>query len=191
MIVGHTATVLELPAFAEHKIIRDFLRAWLTWRGDSMVPHRNQIKLTDISSQLTTTVLLDMRSEREMVFRYAGSRVEELYKLDLLHKNYLDLTDISVRGIRSKRLWHVVTQPAVAVWAATTADDVDCMGASVPLISDTPDVPHMLLQILVPMKDFREMNRPLRSVARRTIGFADKFKFLDIGAGLPDPGFES
>ena len=187
----HPEFLIELPDFANHNALRGFFAAWHRWRGEAIAPKRSQIKLNDMHELMRGTMLLDAIAPETLMFRYTGSIYQDMYKFDFTGLNYLDITEKSVRPLRSKRLWAIVDQPCAAVWTAPGADGVDFIGASVPILPDDPDHPAKIMQVLVPLRDMHHISTESWQVPRDKVIFSDHFRYVDIGAGKPDTSVES
>ncbi|TNE61817.1 MAG: PAS domain-containing protein [Alphaproteobacteria bacterium] len=192
MAAGNNEARFSFPAFATHQHIVAFFSAWRNWRGDAMVPTRSQIRLADIPHLMRGCMLLDMHGPDQIVFRYAGSLFQDLYKFDFTGANYLDITEPATRDMRSRRLMAVVEQPAAAVWTAPGVDTVDFIGASVPILADHPGQPPLLMQVCIHLKDLHHIRPATMAVGREKVEISNRFRFIDIGAGIPaDESLES
>lgn len=188
MVINKTKTDFKLPDFADHPAMREFLSAWDDWRGDNTVPNRSNVKLNDISSFMSHTMLLDMVSPSEIICRYIGSIFMDIYAKDFTGQNYLDLTESQFREMRSKRLSAVVNQPCVAAWTTKTdmggGQTAHSVGLSLPIIPTVKDAPMQLMQTLVfsvPVPR-SEYGKPTRF---QHLEFSNRFETIDIGAGHP------
>lgn len=181
----------DLPAFADNKDVRDLLAAWDRWRGDALLPNRDDIRLMDVPELMRGAMLLDAVSKDEFIFRYAGSLYEDMYGFDFMGKNYMDLTEGALKPIRSQRLWGIVSQPAAAVWTTPSVESIDFTGVSMPILPDDPSQPRKIMQIVMLTREISEVSHKVRAQRRENIYFSDHFKYLDIGAGLPDTSVES
>ncbi|NVJ98660.1 MAG: PAS domain-containing protein [Alphaproteobacteria bacterium] len=183
--------ILDLPEFAKHVAILDFLQSWHRWRGDGLLPKRAAIKLSDMPELMRGAMMLDAFAPERMIFRFAGSLYHDMYGFEFEGLNYLDITEPEVRAIRAKRLWGVVSQPAIAVWTAPGAEGVNFVGASVPLLPDDPTHPRKIMQVLVALKDMAGVSKEAWNTRRDNVVFSPHFRYLDIGAGKPDNGAEA
>jgi len=181
----------DLPPFADTKAVRDLLAAWDRWRGDALLPKRDDIRLMDVPELMRGAMLLDAVSPTEFIFRYAGSLYEDMYGFDFTGKNYMDLTEDALKPIRSRRLWGMVSQPAAAVWTTPSVESVDFTGVSMPIQSNDPSHPPKIMQVVMLTREISEVSHKVRAQRRENIYFSDHFKYLDIGAGLPDTSIES
>lgn len=188
MTSGVINTSFDLPDFADHSAMHQFLCAWDGWRGNNLVPNRNNVRLSDISSVMSHTMLFDMVSPTEILCRFMGSIFMDIYGKDFTGHNYLDITQPQFRDIRSRRLFAVVNQPCAAVW--TTKSDMgggkiaNSVGASVPITAAHEGAPMQLMQTLVfsvavPRSEY---GKPTRF---KHIEFSNQFETIDIGAGRP------
>lgn len=181
----------EIPAFAQDPSIRAFLAAWNRWRGQAVAPKRSDIRLGDIPGLMRGVMLMDAFAPEKMVFRYAGSQYQDMYKFDFTGLNYMDITPQENRALRAKRLWGVVAQPAAAVWTTPPVGNVDFIGASVPILPDEEGHPRKIMQLTVLSKEVHEAKVAAREYERETVYLSDNFRYIDIGAGKPDTGVEA
>jgi len=191
MPAGGYKPVTEFPDFADHARIRDFFDAWQRWRGDALVPKRSQVKPGDIPHLMSGSMLLDVLGPKTFIVRYAGSLYQDLYRFDFTGKNYIELTEPEYQDVRAKRLYGVVEQPAAAVWMTPMVDTVDFVGASVPILPDSPDQPGMIMQVLVHLRDLHHIQPSTIAQRHDDVHLSMRFRYLDIGAGLPDTKFEA
>lgn len=180
----------DLPSFARHPSVFGFLDTWHTWRGDKLMPRRGQVKTHQIADLMRGMMMMDVPAPEKLIFRYAGSIYQDLYGFDFTGLNYLDITEPQVRHIRSKRLWGVVAQPAAAVWTVPRVDQLDFIGASVPIAPDDPAHPPKIMQVVIPMRELTAARAKAWN-APDNVTFGDRFRYVDIGAGKPDTGVEA
>ncbi|MCJ9427649.1 PAS domain-containing protein [Kordiimonas marina] len=183
--------VTEFPDFADHQQIRDFFDAWHRWRGEALVPKRSQIKPGEIPHLMSGCMLLDMYGLDRIVFRYAGSLLQDFYGVDFTGKNYYELTAPADRDMRARRLLNVAEQPAAAVWTTPAIDTVDFVGASVPVLPDDLGQPLIVMQVMVHLRDLHHVRPSTIAQRHDTVHLSQKFRYLDIGAGLPDQSVEA
>ena len=178
----------DLPDFANRPSIHRFINAWDKWRGDAMIPNRRDVKLSDIQSIASGMVIFDMYSHSNIRCRFIGSMFTDLYGHDYTGKNYLDITEPSVRKCRAERMFSVVEQPCIAAWAIAANAPLDplptTVGVSVPIAPKNPDHPMQLMQMMevlthVNARVFQQHGDELN------IHYATSFIGIDIGAGTP------
>ncbi len=154
-----------------------------------MVPVKSDVKLEQIQSGLHSIGVFDMCSYTDIRCRYIGSFFTDIYGHDYTGRNYLDLTEESDRKARSARMFSLVEQPCIAVWAVTANAPEDerttTVGLSVPIQADDPARPPQVMQI---MKVFTPVPNLLfeKKTGEAVVHFASSFIPIDIGAGLPD-----
>lgn len=191
MDTGSFGLVEGFPAFADHPQIRAFFESWHRWRGAELVPRRSQVKPGEIPHLMSGCMLLDMHDTETMIFRYAGSLLQDFYGVDFTGKNYVELTAEVARDARVRRLMGVAVQPAAAVWTTPAIDTVDFVGASVPVLPDEPDQPPMVMQVMVHLRDLHHVRPSTIAQKRSSVHLSEQFRYLDIGAGLPDRSVEA
>ncbi len=178
----------ELPNFAALPQMCELLVAWNSWRGDDIVPLRSDVKLADVNNFLSHTMLLDMEIPDRIHCRYVGSVFHEIYGQDFTGQNYLDVTALRDRDIRSKRLFATANQPCIAVWTVK-GDGVynglpSATGASMPVRPDNPDKPMQLMHVVVQLGEVVFSEFASRE-KRENVQLSDRFSLVDIGVGVP------
>ncbi|WP_262689537.1 PAS domain-containing protein [Kordiimonas aestuarii] len=180
-----------LPGFADHGALFDFLGAWNRWRAGALAPKRSEVRLQDMQNLMRGMMLMDVRDADHVMFRYVGSLYQDIYGYDFTGLNYLDITEAKVRELRSRRLWSVVAQPVVAVWTTPSVLGTDFIGVSVPLFPDAPDTVRKIMQVLVPIREYHHIAAERQRRNQKHVEFSDQFRYIDIGAGVPDRRLEA
>lgn len=180
----------QLPAFADYVALKDFICAWDRWRGNELAPKRSQIKLQDMPDLMRGMMLMEAVSPTELVFRFSGSLYQDIYGFDFTGLNYLDITEVHARDLRSRRLWPVAAFPVMAVWATPSVLGTDFVGVSVPIMPDTPGDVRKIMQVLVPVRDHHHLATERKRRGQSHVEFSEQFRYLDIGAGKPDSAVE-
>ncbi|WP_262695842.1 PAS domain-containing protein [Kordiimonas aquimaris] len=183
-----TETNFELPQYADHPDICQLLAAWDNWRGDSLLPKRADIKLTDVSNLLKSSLMFDMISDTRIICRYIGSTFLDIYGQDFTGHNYLDLTHPDERAERSRRLMVVAKHPCIAAWAVTIVsskdESIDIVGVSVPIQPNTDDAPMQLMQVAAILRPIPHSSFT-KSDEQNVVNSSDQYSSIDIGAGMP------
>ena len=183
-----TKCSFKLPKFAAMPRMHELLTAWDSWREDDNVPLRSAVKLSQINSFLSQTMLLDMEIPDRVHCRYVGSVFQEIYGQDFTGQNYLDITASRDRDVRSKRLFAIAKQPCIAVWAAEGEQGPgglpSATGASMPVRPDNPDSPMQLMHVVVQLGEVA-FSGLANQVRRENVQLSDHFTLIDIGAGIP------
>lgn len=183
--------VPELPAFADHPALRDFLEVWNGWRGAAIAPRRADINPLDIPELMRGVTLMDAIAPENLHIRYVGSLLCEIVGQDITGQNYIEYTAPEVREIRSRRLWGVVSQPAAAVWMSPWEHDAQFVGLSVPVLPSVDGLPMKLMQVLIPLRDTHHMASERKRNPINNVTLSNQFRYVDIGAGKPDISVEA
>ncbi|WP_417461417.1 PAS domain-containing protein [Kordiimonas sp.] len=183
--------VPELPAFADHPALRDFLEVWNGWRGVAIAPRRADINPLDIPELMRGVTLMDAIAPENLHIRYVGSLLCEIVGQDITGQNYIEYTAPEVREIRSRRLWGVVSQPAAAVWMSPWEHDAQFVGLSVPVLPSVDGLPMKLMQVLIPLRDTHHMASERKRNPINNVTLSNQFRYVDIGAGKPDISVEA
>ncbi len=155
------------------------------------MPLRSQIKTNDLPDLMRGMMLLEAQAPDSFIFRFSGSLYQDIYGFDFTGMNYLEITDISVRGLRSRRLWSLVEQPAGAVWTTPSVEGQDFVGVSVPIAPDEPDTVLKIMQVVVPVLGVQGLAAERKRRRQSHVEFSDQFRYIDIGAGKPDSALEA
>ncbi len=163
------------------------LRAWDKWRGTALLPTRADMFLEDISAILGNVTLLELRGPDEAVVRLAGTRICEVFGQELKGRNYLDLVPPEARGLRARRLQYMIAHPCGAVlqgtYSARSGMTFRSEQVALPVRPATPDAAPQLLTVAAVMPG---QPRPTHMPESELGRLPDTFRFLDIGAGIPN-----
>lgn len=182
-------TEFSLPAFAAHDEIRELFSTWDRWRGDKLFPSRLETNLKDIGTYLEAVVLFEVHNHDDLRIRYFGSMLMDFFGKDYTGRNYKDLTPEGFWPTRSKRLMGLVETPCASVWTTRGisygVEQEFSVGASFPVASKAAQAPDQILQICLP---YPGMERPVFEPRPTSspIELADRYSFVDIGAGVGD-----
>lgn len=99
---------------------RHLLAAWKSWRSagsnkSDMLPHRRDMDLVSIARLMPRLVLLDVFSPQRMIFRLAGTEIENITGLRLTGRDHILMAHPEQRASRSRLLWGAATQPCGAL----------------------------------------------------------------------------
>jgi hypothetical protein len=165
---------------------KEFVAAWLRWRGEKLLPRRADVDLGSIRRLLGSVILFELRTPDTVMVKVAGTQLREHYGFELTGTNYVELAPQAQRPTRQYRMWQSVSRPCgsrlvrehrVQTGRVTLAEVV-----SVPLDGDRPAAPRMLLAHVRPYTVRYESGQP---ADESTFVIAGEFTFLDIGAGVP------
>lgn len=165
---------------------RPLVAAWLRWRGDALVPCRDQLDLAQIKRELAMVSMLELKSPDEVLVRVSGSGITPFKGVDLTGTNLRDLTPKAAWPVRSYRLLSVVRHP--------------CGGALMHEVRQGEELLHVVAMIVLPLRPAAPEGNPLVLIQLiRTdrpgvtptapgpegLPLPDAFSFIDIGAGAP------
>jgi hypothetical protein len=170
---------------------RQFVDAWLKWRGNRMVPTRDDMDLGDIKSNLGTLVLFDVVGPDDIMFRLCGSRLrmDDVIDVEPTGRNYKDLTSPEDWPARSHRFMTMSRHPCGGVMTLRLQGKHDgqvahleCVNLPIATSAD-PSVPCQLICCNTPLEPKLGMAEPPRL---RTFPAVSGFVFVDIGAGVAE-----
>ncbi|GHD43306.1 hypothetical protein GCM10017083_09260 [Thalassobaculum fulvum] len=168
---------------------RDFLDAWMRWRGDAVAPRRGQIELGDVARHLHWLSVLEIRSAEDMVFRLVGSSINA--------SRGRELTGTSLKNLSRPEDWPRRSRINVALaerpcglcfrvlFGYTIGPPVYSEYVCLPVFADTDDAPRQLFTIRQPVENVA-LKLPQLDPVYNQVGEANRF--VDIGAGVPDIG---
>ncbi|MEQ9643746.1 MAG: PAS domain-containing protein [Alphaproteobacteria bacterium] len=163
------------------------LRAWDRWRSAALLPSRADMRLEHISALLANVSLLEVRGPDEAVVRLAGTRICEIFGQELKGTNYLDLVPPEVRLLRAQRLQYMIHQPCGAIlhgtYSARSGMAFRVEQVALPIRPVASNAAPQLISVaaLLPGQP-RPTNVPESELGR----LPETFRFLDVGAGLPN-----
>ena len=185
MMRAHPGEELEIKT----EEARALFAAWQNWRGDALMPSRDDMVLSDITALMPYLTLLEIRSPDEFIVRLAGTAILEATGFELTGTNYLDLAAPELRPLRSARVWRQAQQPCGSLMHNRHGPgggfDRWVEVLSLPMRAANSEGPIQFLGVtamidpgLLLLGDF------VSEVAK----VADRFTSIDIGAGVPaDP----
>ncbi len=185
--------MFDLPEFAKTDDIKFVISAWNKWRGEKLFPSRENVNLRDISKYLNAVMLFDMNSYEDIHIRYFGSRLMDYFGAAYTGTNDLAVTDPEIKDIRVKRMFGIVELPCAAVWTTRGinfgVEQSFSVGINFPVATRNSDkMPNQLLQICIPLE---HTEQPVFIEQPKTnVNFADRYVFVDIGAGKADSSVE-
>jgi len=166
---------------------RPFVDAWLRWRGDALVPSRDQLDLNQIKRDLAMVSMLEIKGPDEVRIRVAGSGITPFKGFDPTGMNLAELTPKADWPVRRYRLQSIVRHP--------------CGGALIHEVWRDGALLHAAAVVTLPLLPAAAGGNPLLLLlAVRTdepgasptapgsplLPIADTFNFVDIGAGAPE-----
>jgi hypothetical protein len=171
---------------AEESHCRRFLGTWMKWRGQRVVPVRDDALPEDLGAALPALAILEVEARDRVTIRIAASDAMSLTGQKLKGANLLDLTRPEDRAARMVRLWQLVTTPCGVL---TDAHLILKSGMTCPMrslilpVTAAADTAPRLLYIVT---DFSEAREPGPGDKAHIIPLSETYRFVDIGAGVPD-----
>ncbi|MBT5194373.1 MAG: PAS domain-containing protein [Rhodospirillaceae bacterium] len=180
--------IVELLEHIQSEDCRAFVEAWQKWRGSDLVPRRAQVRLDDIAPQLPWLSLLEVKSKAEAIYRLSGSLIDETLGINLTGKNFIETAPPEQRALRGERTWAVATAPCGSLFQIpieyTSGRRLPSEIISLPVAPDDPGAAMQTFSICA-IADNTLVERP--SIAPGHIPMSQEYRFIDIGAGIPDP----
>lgn len=165
---------------------RPFVDAWLRWRGDALVPNRNQLDLNQIKRDLAMVSLLEMKGPDEVRIRVAGSGITPFKGFDPTGMNLAELTPKADWPVRRHRLQAIVRHPCGGALIHEARENGELLHATavvtLPLLPAADDGNPLLL--LLTVRTDQPGANPV-AAATPLLPIPDVFNFIDIGAGAP------
>ena len=165
---------------------RRLFDAWIVTRGPSLLPRRSAIDIRAFRGILPNIAMLEVRNPDLVLVRLAGTAYRDIFGFEPTWENLLDITPASIRRLRSYRYHMGVSQPCGAVAELSFAYSTEATDAfeflSLPL---APDLPGQAPLVICAIESLLGRRWKRRESAQVVGGPADNFRFLDIGAGVP------
>lgn len=166
---------------------RDFVHAWLRWRGDAVAPRRGGIALDDIARHLRWLSVLEIRSAEEQMFRLVGTAINETRGRELTGTNLKDLSRPADWPRRSGINLAMAGQPCGlhfrVLFGYSLGPPVASEYVCLPVFADDDAAPRQLFTIREPLENVT-FRLPQLDAVYNQVG--DDNRFVDIGAGVPD-----
>jgi hypothetical protein len=180
-------TANQLRRSVQEPESRRFIDAWLGWRGSDLIPGRRALELADIKSMLKLVLLFELRSAAQVYIRVAGTGMRDYLGFELTGSNYMALTPFVDRPVRYFRFRQIADRPCGGVMLYNqrlgSGEVVPSEVVSLPIAPDDPQAPKLVISHATPLGP----QPPSPSVPHMLqLHLAEEFRFLDIGAGVPD-----
>jgi hypothetical protein len=140
----------------------------------------------DLGAAMSALAILEVQSRDRITIRVASSTAMSLTGQKLKGTNLLDLTRPEDRTFRRDRLWQLVTTPCGVV---TDAHVILKSGMTCPMrslilpVTAAADASPRLLYVVT---DFGEAREPGPDDKTHIIPLSESYRFVDVGAGVPD-----
>lgn len=177
-------TLLAAPS---DQISRRFVAAWLGWRGTGkLAPRRAAIELGDIKELLGRVILFELIGPEEIRVKVAGSQLRDHTDFEATGRNFAEITPAEQWPLRQWRMTQMASIPCGGVMI-TRDTDVEGEGSTfetvtLPLEPDEPGKPRLLLSNVAVIGGVYD---PPRKGRAQLVPLADEFRFIDLGAGMP------
>ena len=168
---------------------RAFAEAWQRWRGVELVPRRAAVRIEEISKLLPLVSLVELISPDLARVRLAGTALCEAMGVELSGLNYFEMTEPEDRALRVARTMPLSEHPCASHYmhplAYQSGRTIPTEGLSLPVLPDDSSAPPQFFAIWCALED---MHLEGTTVEPNKVPMAEGFQFVDIGAGIPDPG---
>jgi hypothetical protein len=177
-----------LLAAPRDQMSRRFVAAWLAWRSTGrLVPMRGDVELGDIKALLGRVLLFELVGPTEILVKVAGSQLRDHAAFEATGKNFAELTPPGQWPLRQWRMEQMAARPCGGIMI-TRGDGASGFGATfetvtLPLAPDAPGKPRLLMSNVAVVGGVYE---PPAKDRPHTVPLVDEFRFLDLGAGVPD-----
>ena len=167
---------------------RRFVEAWLGWRGTGrLLPMRSAVQIGDVQDLLGRIMLFEVLAPDEILIKVAGTQLRDHVNFEATGKNFRDVTPPGHWPIRRYRMTKMAETPCgglfITVDRATTGTGAFYETVTLPIEPDEAGRPRQLITNVMPIGDVRAAPLPTRAPV---FDMADRFSFLDLGAGKPD-----
>jgi hypothetical protein len=195
--IGVAMNTLGSPAYLDQALLaapreqanRQFIAAWLGWRGAGRnLPKRSAVELEDIKHLLGRVVLLEIISGDDIRIKVAGSQLREHANFEATGKNFADITPPEQWPTRRWHLTEMATRPCGGALITRdtqtlTGEGVSFEAVTLPVEPERPAGPRLLMSNVAVLGGIYE---PAAKHRPQIIRLADEFRFLDLGAGIPN-----
>ncbi|WP_300302605.1 PAS domain-containing protein [Ferrovibrio sp.] len=189
-LLSEPPAMAQLPGQADNRLSDDsrvFLACWNRWRGTRLLPRRADMDITSIARLMPRILLLEISGPDRMVFRLAGTEIEQHLGRRLQGHDYLAMVAPDRQPRRAMLMWRIVNQPCAAMNTYRITEpngeqrQIQICGA--PILADEPDAP---IQWLAVVSNLRRLGWGEAGSAFDPS--ATRLHLIDIGAGLPQLG---
>ncbi|MEQ9640413.1 MAG: PAS domain-containing protein [Alphaproteobacteria bacterium] len=162
-----------------------FAEAWERWRGDKLVPTRDDIRPERLGAAMRATTVLHVEAPDRITIRLASVNYELLLGHSAKGINFVELAAPQHRQMRIERHQNMIRTPCggLARSRVVPPNGLTVMARNLILpVASGPDGPIDFVYNVAHV----ERPRPLADNGERDIApLAAEFDYLDIGAGLP------
>lgn len=164
---------------------RAFVDAWLRWRGDKLVPTREDIRPEMLGAALQTMSVLQVESPEHISVRLVSAQYELLIGRPTKGANYVEMAAPAHRPLRIQRHQNIVNTPCGALTRTRIVSDNGLATVARCVILPVAASPAGPVNYVYNAADI-ERGRHLAPPTERDLApLAEEFDYIDIGAGLP------
>ncbi len=177
-----------LLAAPHDQMSRRFVAAWLGWRGiGRRLPKRADVELGDIKELLGRVMLFELVGPGNILVKVAGSQLRDHAAFEATGKNFADLTPPGQWPLRQWRMQEMAARPCGGVMITRGQGAAGFGGTfetvTLPLEPDAPGKPRLLISNVAVIGAVYE---PPAKDRPHVVPLVDEFRFLDLGAGVPE-----
>ncbi len=191
MDIPESASPLDqaLLAAPHDQMNRHFIAAWLAWRGPGrLMPKRSAVELEDVKGLLGRVILFELGGGDEILVRVAGSQLREHGNFEATGRNLRDLTPSEQWPVRRWRMNATATLPCGARMVSidtrtSSGEEVAFETVTLPIEPDAPEKPRLLMSNVAVLGG---IYAPPAEDRPQLAWLPEEFRFLDLGAGIPD-----
>jgi len=177
----------DLTGIVQGKGSPRLIGAWMTWRGQRVLPRKADMELKDVAEFLPWISLMEVVNADLVRMRVAGTALRQIYGADITGRNIKDITAPGDWPERSRRYRSVVTQPCGTFYhRRDTLPDgriVSYEGIALPVDADATGQVRQMINIYSPLQEQYTLETQRGD---RVLPMPTSFHFVDIGAGVPD-----
>ena len=187
LLAPQTYTTEKLEDHLQSAPARALLKKWTDWRGTEIAPKRSQILIEELGEALPHVVMVEFTSPEKCRFLLAGSGLVNLQGLDFTGLNFYDMAAPDERDLRMRRLHEAENQPCgtYSIQPGTSSEGayLSTELTAFPIFPDEPGGAMRCLCVSVPLVTVSHQS-PVQD--SQIIRIAEEFRYIDIGAGVPD-----
>ncbi len=167
---------------------RQFVAAWLAWRGEGrLLPQHGEIDFEPIKALRGGMMLFELGGPQEIRVAMAGRRICAHSGCDIAGRSFAEISPREGWPMRRWRMLEAATRPCGAVIIAhdrqTEGDGVSFEGVTLPLDPDALGAPRLLLTHIAVAGGVYE---PPAKERTSPLPPTESFRFLDLGAGVTE-----
>jgi hypothetical protein len=168
---------------------RQFIAAWLRWRAPGRrLPKRSAAELGDIRPLLGRVVLVELAGGDDIRIKVAGNQLRDHLDFEATGRSFAEITPPEHWPLRRWRLTQMATRPCGSCMInhdtqTRGGEGVTFETVTLPLEPDGPGKPRLLISNVAVVGGIYEP--PIKG-RPQLFRLSSEFRFLDLGAGIPD-----